>query len=268
MPYCSCNQIELYYEIYGSGFPVLFISGLGGGSWSWKKQVSYFSSNYQTIVFDNRGAGQSSKPEGPYTMEMLALDAVHLLHSLQVQEVFVIGISMGGMIAQELSLLLPHRVRALVLGCTHPGGKLQVLANKEVYRKLTHNEGLSKEELIEKNISLLFSKNCIENHPEIIEEFKKEMLDLPMQPAHAFQAQMSAIQNFDCSDRLSKIQVPTLVLTGTDDILVPPENSHILADQIPNASLEAFSGVGHVIHLEDTQRFNELIDSFFQRHLP
>ena len=96
MPTCTCETIDLYYEVHGEGTPLLLISGLGGGSWSWYGQVPYFSQYYRTIVFDNRGAGRSSMPPGPYTMDQLARDALCLLDRLEVEKAFVLGLSMGG----------------------------------------------------------------------------------------------------------------------------------------------------------------------------
>ena len=122
MAYCSCGEVSLYYESLGEGPPLLLIAGLGGGSWSWYGQVPYFENHYRTIIFDNRGAGRSSMPQGPYQMQQLAADARCLMDHLALEKAFVLGLSMGGMIAQELALMIPHRIQALFLGCTHAGG--------------------------------------------------------------------------------------------------------------------------------------------------
>lgn len=267
MPFCECGNINLYYQQTGQGVPVIFISGLGGGSWSWSKQVPFFDKSYQCIVFDNRGAGQSNAPPGPYTMEEMALDTVHLLHSLEIKKTLVVGISMGGMIAQELALLLPHRIMGMVLASTHPGGSLHIPPDPEVYARLTDNEGLNPEEIVDKNISILFGQKTRQEQPELIEEYKQDQLQLPEQEEYAFKAQDQAIRNFDCSDRLSKISVPVLAMTGTDDNLIPPENSKILAEHIPQASLIQLDGAGHLIHMEKTEIFNQEVDAFFQNHI-
>ncbi|MFW6054523.1 MAG: alpha/beta fold hydrolase, partial [Thermodesulfobacteriota bacterium] len=179
---------------------------------------------------------------------------------------FVLGLSMGGMIAQELAMFLPHRIKGLVLGCTHPGGQMQVKAEDEVYRRLVDNEGLSPEEVVEKNIPLLFSRFTMENRPEILDDYRQQQQDAPVQPEHAFKAQYRAILDFDFSHRLSKIGVPTLVITGSEDILVPPENSRIMADKIPVSTLKELPETGHALHLEQPEVFNRELDAFFRRH--
>ena len=265
MPFCSCNDIKLYYEVHGQGFPIIFISGLSGGHWSWKEQVDFFRNDYQCIIFDNRGAGKSSKPQGPYNIEQMALDTVHLLYSLRIMEFCAVGISMGGMIAQELALLLPHRIRALVLCATHPGGDLHIPTSSDIYQRLISNEGLSQEEIVEKNIPLLFSQYTRKNHPEILNLYRQGQKLIPEQPLHAFQAQQEAIQGFDCCKRLFNIKTPTLVMTGQDDILIPPENSHLIAERIPQATVKEIPKAGHAIHIEQTQTFNQNIQSFLEQ---
>ncbi len=265
MPFCSCNDIKLYYEVHGQGFPIVFISGLSGGHWSWKEQVKHFQDDYQCIIFDNRGAGNSSKPKGPYSIEQMALDTVHLLYSLQVMEFCAVGISMGGMIAQELALILPHRIRALVLCSTHPGGDLHISTPPDIYQKLTSNEGLSQEEIVEKNIPLLFSRYTQTNHPEVLDLYRQGQKEIPKQPLQAFKAQQEAIQGFDCSKRLFNIKRPTLVMTGQDDILIPPENSHLIAERIPQATVQEIPKAGHAIHIEQTETFNQNIQSFLEQ---
>ncbi len=266
MPFMQCHDIQIFYQIEGSGFPVLFIGGLGGGSWSWSRQIPFFADTYQSIVFDNRGAGRTDAPPGPYSMEQMAIDTVRLLHGLEVEKTFVVGLSMGGMIAQELAMLLSHRIKGLVLGCTHPGGDLQIKAEDWVYEQLLQNQGLSQDEIITKNIPLLFSPATRENRPETLDAYRKQQLAASEQPEHAFQAQYQGIQGFDFSSRLSKMPVPTLVITGSEDILVPPENSRIMAETIPLVELRELPETGHALHVEQTEAFNQAVLDFFQRH--
>lgn len=263
MPTTECHDITLYYEIHGSGFPVLFISGLGAGTWAWEPQAPYFSRSYQMISFDNRGAGRTSTPPGPYSIEQMALDSIRLMHSLDIDKAFVIGLSMGGMIAQELALILPHRISGLVLAATHPGGEMRILGSPEVYHRLMDNNGLSQEEIVEKNIPILFSPKTVTHRPEIIQAYRERQKSIPEQPEQAFAAQQEAIQAFDCSRRLSKIKAPTLVLAGEDDQLIPAENARRMAEHIPDSQIEIMSHAGHLIHMEQTEKFNKIIDEFF-----
>ncbi|MCF8105719.1 MAG: alpha/beta hydrolase [Desulfohalobiaceae bacterium] len=267
MPYLKCHDLNMYYRVDGTGFPVLFISGLSGGSWSWSAQIPFFAKKYRCIAFDNRGAGRTEAPPGPYSMEQMAVDTVRLLHGLEVEKTFVLGLSMGGMIAQELATLLPHRIKGLVLGCTHPGGQMQVRAKEEVYRRLVSNDGLSPKEVVEKNIPLLFRRSTQKSRPEVLDDYRKQQSEAPVQPEHAFQAQYRAILDFDFSHRLSKVGVPTLVITGSEDILVPPENSRIMAQKIPVSTLRELPETGHALHVEQPEVFNRELDAFFSEAL-
>ncbi len=266
MPYCRHGSVDIYYEVHGTGPVLVLVSGLGGGTWSWYGQVPYFRRSYQTVVFDNRGAGRSSKPPGPYSMADFAQDTLALLDHLNVERCFLAGLSMGGMIVQETALRAPHRFNALVLGCTHCGGPSKVSPDPEVIARFVDNEGLSPEEIVTKNLPFFFSRRALEEKKEAVEAYKRAQLSVPMQPKEAFESQLLAIQRFDACDRLGKLDAPTLVVTGTEDLLVPPENARILADRLPNATLVTMEGAGHALHAECRDELNRLMDEFFRRH--
>src|SRR5574341_2228297 len=125
------NGIDMYYEVHGSGEPLVLIMGLGANTTAWYRQIPVFSREYQVIVFDNRGAGRSDKPNEPYSMGQMADDAHGLMDALGVESAHVFGMSLGGMIAQELVLRYPERVRNLVLGGTMSGGPSAIFAGPE-----------------------------------------------------------------------------------------------------------------------------------------
>ena len=266
MPYCQCQDIALYYEVQGEGSPLLLLAGLGGGVWSWYGQIPYFSVRYRTIAFDNRGAGRSGMPPGPYEMKQFAEDARCLLDHLEIERTFVMGLSMGGMIAQELALLAPHRVQALFLGCTHGGGPLSVPSAPATVETLLNNAGLSQKEIIQKNLPLFFSEACRRGKPEVIAAYCAAQLTAPAQPEYAFHGQLAAINRFDASDRLGQLKLPTLVVAGSEDLLIPPENAGVLAKTLPNAELQIIPGAGHALHAECRDLLNSLADDFFSRH--
>jgi 3-oxoadipate enol-lactonase len=267
MPFVECKGISLCYEVHGQGPPLLLLAGLGGGTWSWYGQVPYFEESYKTITFDNRGAGRSSIPQGPYQMRQLAEDALCLLDHIEVERAFVLGLSMGGMIAQELALMAPKRIRALFLGCTHCGGSSRVPPTPESMKFLTDNDGLSQEQIIEKNLPIFFSELCRKEKPELVAAYYTAQLSYPEQPQYAFHAQLGAIGTFDSSMRIGQINVPTMIVTGSEDILVPPENTRILATLIPHSEMVVIPGAGHALHAECRETLNSLADRFFRRCL-
>ncbi len=264
MGWVERERVRIYYEVRGNGKPVIFFSGVGGGSWSWYRQVRYFAREYEVIVFDNRGAGRSDKPGQEYRMEDFADDGAAILDELEVRETFVVGVSMGGMIAQEFALKYAKRVKGLVLGATHCGGPEKIPPDSRVLASFVDNEGLSVEEIIDKNTRLLFSANFLAAEREEVEKYRQIQLQAGVQPQYALENQLSAIRKFSCCHRVQNIEAPTLIIAGSDDILVPPENSRILNDRIPNSKLVILPDIAHAIHVEAADRFNVLVDEFFK----
>lgn len=263
MPILHTASVKIYYEVHGTGPDLLFLSGLGGGTWSWYGQVPFFRNMYRTIVFDNRGAGRSSMPQGPYRMEDFAEDTLALLDHLGVDRCHLVGLSMGGMIAQETALKAPERFIAMVLGCTHCGGERKIAPSGDVIARFTNNEGLSLEEIVSKNLPFFFSRDAFMHKTEAVEEYKRIQTSVALQPDYAFSAQLAAIQSFDAGDRLKTLQIPTMVVTGTEDVLVPAVNARVLADLLPNAVLVELDGAGHALHAECRDTLNRLIHEFF-----
>ncbi len=266
MPYVQNREVQIYFEIHGSGPPLLLISGLSGGCWSWFGQVPHFEKHFRVITMDNRGAGRSTMAGGPLVMQDFAEDILVLLDHLGIRGAMVLGISMGGMIAQHLALLAPGRVRAMVLACTHCGGKVKKLPSREALNSLIHNEGLSREEILRKNLPLFFSQSFLENHPSEIDRYRQVHLRAPSQRHSAFQAQLNAIANHDVHHRLGEIISSTMIITGTKDLLVPRENALFLHDHIRGSKLVQLPGAGHALHVECRDELNELSSRFFESH--
>ena len=267
MPTARVGDVELYYEDHGRGDPLLCIMGLAADSTAWLLQVPAFAERYRTITFDNRGAGRSSIPQGPYQMKQFAEDTLRLLDHLGLERIFVLGLSMGGMIAQELALMAPDRIRAMVLGCTHYGGPSRIPPAPAAMEILLNNAGLTQKEIIEKNVPIFFSEACRREQPEVIAAYCAAQLSAPEQPEYAFHAQLAAIGSFDCSDRLGHLALPIMIVTGSEDILIPPENSKALAKRLPHAEIVVIPGAGHALHAECRDKLNYLADEFFRRHL-
>jgi pimeloyl-ACP methyl ester carboxylesterase len=259
----NVNGCEFYYEIHGQGDPLVLIMGLRRNVEWWYRQIPALSQHFQVIAFDNRGAGRSDKPVMEYSIGLFADDTAGLMDALNISKAPILGISMGGYIAQELALNYPAKVKSLVLGCTGCGGDRAVLMSPQRMEKFTANKGLKPEEILRKDMDIYFSDEYVDKHPEKIEEF----IDISMryyQPADAFFRQYDACLRHDTGDRLSQISVPTLIMTGDDDPLVPPQNSHILNDLIPGADLFIFAGGRHCFFIEKADRFNKKAVDFLK----
>jgi pimeloyl-ACP methyl ester carboxylesterase len=220
--------------------------GLGGNADWWHEGfLERLAERFQVVTFDNRGTGRTDKPEGPYSIAQMASDAVGLMDHLGWPSADVMGVSMGGMIAQELTLNYPERVKHLVLACTNCGGAESVPAGPEVLALLTMPRGeLSAEEVYKATLPLLFQPSYIEENKEVIEETVKRLMIAPTPPS-CFISQFQGIAVWSTHSRLGDIQKPTLVITGDEDILIPPQNSRILADAIPGCRLVEVKGGAH-----------------------
>ena len=261
MPTAEVDGVTLYYEIHGSGYPLLLIRGLGSNADHWYGQVPAFSAHYQTIVFDNRGIGRSDKPDMPYTIPMMAEDAVGLLDALQIPKAHVLGLSMGGLIAQQIALDHADRVNGLVLCCTGRGGNRMV--RPPDFENQARPEALygSSEEAALKAQLNLFAAETIQSHPEVVQKYLETSQKHPPDPG-TLARQRDAIQAFDSYEDLPKIKVPTLIMAGAEDALVPPENSKILAERIPGSRLEIVAGGGHQFMVEQPEVVNQIVLEF------
>jgi len=257
------KDLRIHWESYGKKEPLLLISGVSGGTWSWEESIEAWSPHFRVIVFDNIGAGHSSKPDRPYTIKEMADHAAAVLDAAGVSRAGVVGLSMGGMIAQELTLRHPDRVHLLVLGCTHCGGSQRIPPHPDVIQRFANNKGLSPEEIIDKNLTLLVTPQFLSSGSDALKRYKERQLKAPLQPDYALKHQLDAIGGFDACGRIGNIQVPTLILTAECDMLVPLENGRLLSIHIPHAVEKSFAGAGHLIYLECAQDFNETVMKFF-----
>lgn len=255
------NGINLFYEVAGSGEPLLLIYGLAGRGNNWKFQVEALSSRFQVITFDNRGVGETDQPEDAFSLADIADDAAALLGHLGIDSAYVFGISMGGMIAQEFALRHPQRVRRLALGCTHPGIKHCVPSPAWVTEIFKSLPGKPREQIVRECTPINYSPQTQLHRPELIESLVPLFVD-NRQRAHGYAGQLNAIWAFNAFERLPQIAVPALVMTGADDVLVVPANSKIIAERIPNARLMEFPEAGHLFFIEKADDVNQALLDF------
>lgn len=266
MTLVKVGEIELDCERAGSGPPLLLIMGLSGTALHWGEPfLDALRPDFEVIVYDHRGVGASTPLSGHITIGELADDAAGLLDALEIESTHVLGISMGGMVAQELTLACPERLRTLTLGCTSCGGDLGVQPAPEVTQSLA--EGMisgSRERAIraawEVNVSPSFAAN-----PDAWARF----LQIGLRRAVAIPVimeQMGAILGHDTCARLPRIAPPTLVVHGTLDRMLPVQNGRLIAGLIPGAGLEILDGIGHLFFWEEPERSAELVRSHAAVH--
>ncbi len=257
----NVQGVNLYYEIRGEGDPLIMIRGVGSNADHWYAQVPAFSEKLRVVIFDNRGIGRSDKPDIPYTIGMMAQDTLGLMDALHIPRAHVLGISMGGMIAQEIAIRCPEKVHGLVLGCTHCGGKHAVPADEQIGRLFGEYLLTGSDEAYEKTLRALFSEKTLKDRPDITQVYREVSKRFPSSPKFLIR-QFEAVQKHDSWEDLPKIKAPTLVLTGSEDVLVPPENSRLLAARIPRARLEIIEGGGHQFLVERADAFNQTVLDF------
>lgn len=265
MPKIKINDVNIYYEIHGEGFPIVMIMGLSANiDWWDPLLINKMSDKYRTIIFDNRGAGRSDKPKTEYSIKLFADDTAGLMDALEIQKAYILGVSMGGMIAQEFAVDYPERVEKLILCATNCGLSKSVQPSPEVMSILTRStEELTAEEVARDTIQLLYTQEFIDNNTEIIEQTIKQILKAPI-PAHAYKRQIEAILKFDVCRKIKKINIPTLILHGKKDILVPPQNAEILANRIPGAKLMYLEDSGHGIFTPEFDKFTQIVLEFLE----
>ena len=261
MPVAKTENLNVYYEIIGHGPPLVMIRGVGSNVDHWYEQVPVLSRKYQLLVFDNRGIARSSDPGGSFSTKDMAADTVALMEAVGIKKAHVLGYSMGGMIAQELALAYPDKISGLILVATDCGISLRIEARPEYSRLFTEMIRLGTNEAKTAAAGCLFANQTFESRPDIMQRYAEVSLRFPA-PQRTLERQWEAITRHDACSRLQNITAPTLVITGSEDALVPPENSRVLAERIPNAQLRSIDGGGHLFVVEQPQQFNEAVLGF------
>jgi 3-oxoadipate enol-lactonase len=256
MPVVDAGGVQLSYERSGEGPPLLLIMGLSGTMLHWGEPfLARLRESFETIVYDHRGVGQSSRVEQPFAIADLAADAAALMTTLELDSAHVLGISMGGMIAQELALAHPELIRTLTLGCTYCGGPGNTLPPQpEVARAvMSGDRELALRATWEINVSPSFAADA-EAYAVFRAIGDKYSVAVPV-----MMEQLSAITRHDTSTRLAQLHMPTLVIHGTVDRIIPVEHGRMVAELIPDARLEILPEIGHLYFWELPQRSAELM---------
>jgi 3-oxoadipate enol-lactonase len=250
---------EFHYERTGAGEPLLLIQGMSGTHVSWGAPFKgALEEGFDVVSFDNRGIGLSAPVDGPFTIAEMAADTDGLMEELGLESAHVVGISMGGMIAQELALAHPGRLRSLTLGCTYCGGPGSMLMPEENLQKLVAGMASGDRDKAiragyEVNLSPAFRAD-----ESTFAAFHEMATTVPAAKA-TIELQAQAIFGHDTSGRLGEISVPTLIVHGTEDGVLPFPNGELIASLMPAARFEVLQGVGHMFWWEQPQRSAERI---------
>jgi 3-oxoadipate enol-lactonase len=257
--------VRLHWEdTGGSGPPVLLVMGLGMNATGWWRTIPALS-DFRVISFDNRGVGRSDRVAGPYTVAEMADDAVSVLDAAGVERAHVYGISLGGMIAQEVALRHPDRVRALVLGATTAGGDELVPASEAVNAFVRLRAQMTAEHAVWASVPINYARRTRLEGGQRIAEDIAQRLRFPVE-AEYYSAQLAAAHGH--AAEVAEIRAPTLVVHGDEDVLIPPANGERLAELIPGAELSMWPGAAHLYFTDEPRMDRYVAEWLSERSSP
>jgi pimeloyl-ACP methyl ester carboxylesterase len=257
------DGVRLAVSVLGDGEPLVLIPGLGATRRVYAPIVPALARQHRVIVYDPRGVGDSDVPAGPYPMSRLAADCVAAATGCGASSFHLFGASMGGLIAEHVAVLHPAHVTRLLLAATGPGRHAAVPAEPDATAALLGRGARTPTEAYRMACTVLYSPRFQRDHPEFIEDQVAYRAAHPI-PGRAFTAQFRASRDADISRRLGEISQPTLVLHGTEDVLVPLANAETLVKLIPGARRYWFDGRGHLFFHEDPDLTTEVMLSFLR----
>ncbi|WP_316570755.1 alpha/beta hydrolase [Neobacillus sp. YIM B06451] len=264
MPKVKANGIEFYYEIHGEGPALVLLEGLGYASWMWRRQVEELSSHFKVVIFDNRGVGHTDKPEMEYSIQLFAEDTAEVLKALNIDKAHILGVSMGGFIAQEFAISYPEMVDKLILCCTSFGGANSIPIPKETLEIML--QGASKDRTPEKAryaVSTALNEGTLNENQDILDFILQEQRN-NSQPKHAYQRQLFAGASFNSENKVDTIVAETLILAGRGDRVVPFENAQLLHEKIAHSRAFILDDAGHLFFMEKPKQTNKLIIDFLK----
>lgn len=261
MPDAVCNGMNLHYADTGQGNPLVFLNGLAGDHLYWMGQMRAFSKKFRCIALDNRDAGQSSYATSSYTIGELAEDVIALLDQLQLPAAHVVGLSLGGMIAQEMALRHPGRVKSLFMVGTVGRADPWFNGTLDAYGHI-RRQSADTSAFFQVLLPWLVSQRFFQ-HPERVDWLRAILQGNPHpQKLDGFFRQFEAIRKHDVLERLPAITCPVMVAVGEDDLIAPPRYAHQIVEKLPQARLATLPGVGHAPPIEDSRGFNKLLSDF------
>jgi pimeloyl-ACP methyl ester carboxylesterase len=267
MPTVHVNGITLAYDTHGSGKPLVLISGIGYDRWEWHRMMPGLAEHFTVITFDNRGVGQTDKPAGPYTAQMLAEDTAGLITALGYERAHVMGHSLGGYIAQALALHHPELIDKLILASTNFGGPHHIPVTPEALAVLTDvkSDPVTR---FKNGLVVSTAPGYAEKNAAMIDTWLTWRVQNPIDPA-AYQAQLAIglalfAESACFEGKLQQVTASTLILFGAHDKVVPPGNAELLAREIPHSTIEILPDAGHFFPIETPEAANATLVKFLK----
>jgi 3-oxoadipate enol-lactonase len=264
LPFADRGPVRLYYESRGRGPAVLLVMGLGMTLTAWWRTVPVLSESFRVLAFDNRGIGRSASSALPYSVGDMADDAIAVLDAAGEDAAHVYGISLGGMVAQQVALRHPERLRALVLGATTPGGSHAIAPREPALSFFARAAAMGPEETVWASVPYIYAERTRRRHADRIAQDIARRLRFPTDPV-AYGRQLAAAVGHTTAGRLDRIAAPTLVVHGEEDPVVPADNARVIASCIPGAELRLWPNAGH-FYPTDEPRADREIARFLERH--
>jgi pimeloyl-ACP methyl ester carboxylesterase len=264
MPVARTGGADLYYESDGSGPAVLLVSGQGMTLTGWWRTAAVLSRSFRVLRYDHRDMGRSSRARWPYLIAQMADDAMAVLDAAGVDQAHVYGISLGGMVAQEIALRYPRRVGALVLGATTAGGPGAILADPQPLTFFVRVGAMAPEEAEWAAVPYNYGLRTRREHGQRIAEDIARRLEHPTDML-AYLHQVAAAATHNTAGRLRSVAAPTLVVHGENDRVIPSANGRLLAEAIPGAELKVWPGAGH-LYTTDEPAADRYVEQFLVRH--
>jgi len=264
VPLARVNGIDINFERAGSGPRLLFINGSGATLAQTRPLVDYYAARFDVVAYDQRGLGATSAPAGPYTMADYAADALALTESIGWDRFRLLGVSFGGMVAQEVAVTAPERIERLALMCTSPGGEGGGSYPLHTLESLAPED---QSEIWTQILDTRFTPEWLASHPSdrMLAEMvaQRPMMPKPDEVRRGEVLQLEARAHHDVHDRLPRITCPTLVASGRFDGIAPLDNGRAIAAQIRGAELRIYEG-GHVFFIQDERAYPEVLEFLAQ----
>ncbi|HZU72833.1 MAG TPA: alpha/beta fold hydrolase [Acidimicrobiales bacterium] len=263
MPTTRVGDVDVAWDEAGTGEALILVQGLGFAGEMWYRVVPLLAPRFRVITIDNRGTGATGAPPGPYTVEVMAGDVLAVMDAAGLDRANLLGISMGGLIVQQVAFSAPERLRSLILVATSAGDpERSVAPPAEVAQILASRASLPPRESIEATIPIAYAPTT---KRELIDEDIRRRLERPTSAEGYTHQLLGASQWRGSVERLGQLKVPTLIVHGTDDGMVPVANAQVLADAIPAAELQLIEGAGHVLMTDAPDELAKAITAFIDR---